>query len=65
MQERDSHRTITAELRDSLRRQDSVLDRLRREAERLSTTSAAADSERVLLQRLVGRLESDLREREM
>lgn len=65
VQERTAHRTIREALQDSVRRQEGVLEELRREHDRLRATSSASDSERVLLQRLVGRLEADLRDREM
>ncbi|HEY0931293.1 MAG TPA: hypothetical protein VGE27_15330 [Gemmatimonas sp.] len=65
LQERDTHRIVLDSLRDSLRQQSDTVQRMRAEQQRLESASTATEGERVLLQRLVARLETDLREREV
>lgn len=62
--ERRAHDAERIRLRDSLDDQHMEMERLQRDTEQLRTVSASNEAERMLLQRLVTRLESDLRERE-
>ncbi|WP_337172290.1 hypothetical protein [Gemmatimonas aurantiaca] len=62
--ERRTHEAEHLRLRDSLDDQRMEMERLQRDSEQLRTVSATNEAERVLLQRLVTRLESDLRDRE-
>jgi hypothetical protein len=65
VQERHANRSSREALEDSVRRFAGANEELRLENERLRLAGTATDSARVLLQRLVARLEADLRDREM
>ncbi len=64
MQERAARETLMITFRDSLERIREEVGNLRAVHARLLANVNAHDEERALLQRLVARLESDLRERE-